>query len=370
MSKQLKDRITDALRALAEGDGATLEAITLQPELMSLGCVVAQASGESAEPELDVVAGTVALLLEEAADSLAEQPNSQGSPNEAAAARAAIGLQPGTQGKPLRGRRNRGGRVPTIARWLGYQEPSLFKPRQNGLSPFDDLIARMAEYIARRESAHQVNERRLAELARRPPLESAMQVDWLARFEDYFRIWSHVSGLTADLKLALQIRDSEPEDFDRLARKSLYYYASFLRELGRFVAKRGGLWVLPDSAAEQKIADATWMIRHPTPLGEIDDSMLRLAVTAWEEIAPFIQATYYDTALKRITASWIEWLHACECEDAHSRNEDCGVHECIQWGSIFITTLNAQWDALADWYEVPRPASIVEATIDKTETPG
>jgi hypothetical protein len=360
MSGQLKDRIADAIRVLAEGNGATLDAITLHPELMSLDCVVAQATDDGRRvPELDAVAAVVALLLEEAANSLDAEPNRRTEPNRAIAARVALGLEPGTQRRPLRGKRNAKGRAPTIARWLGYAVPSLFNPRSDGRSPFDELIEGMAEYLVRYESAHQVTERRLAAQARRPPLESAMRVDWLARFEDYFRIWSYVTGLTADLALVLRLRISEPEAFDRTARKSLYYYARFLAELHRFTAQRGGLWVLPDPVAEQKVADATWMMRQPTPLGEVDESMLRIAVTAWDEIAPFVQATYRDAALRRIAASWIDWLQACACEDAENRNKDCGVHECLHWGTFFITTLETQWDGLADWYEVERPQSAV-----------
>jgi hypothetical protein len=360
MSKQLTDRLADAVRALAEGEGATLEAITLQPELMSLGCVVSQASDHGRiAPELDIVAGVMALLLEEAANSLDPEPHRRTEPNRAVAARVAVALEPGTQGRPLRGRRGSTGRVPTIARWIGYEPPSLFNPRQNGRSPFDDLICDMAEYLARREVAHRVSEQRFAQQARRPPLESAMRVDWLPRFEDYFRIWSAVSGLDGDIRATLaHTREGDPDDVDYFARKSLYYNASFTSELWRFQRNRGGLWILPDPAAEQLIADATWMIHEPTPLSEVDESMLRLAIAGWEEIATFMQATHSDPAIKRITASWQDWLRSCSCDLEHP-NEDCAVHKCLHWTAAFMSTLEAQWDALADWYQVERPISAV-----------
>lgn len=47
MSKQLHEAITEAVRALAEGYGASLHEIALQPDLISLGCVVADTKSRS-----------------------------------------------------------------------------------------------------------------------------------------------------------------------------------------------------------------------------------------------------------------------------------------------------------------------------------
>lgn len=365
MSKQLQEAITEAVRALAEGHGASLDGIAVQAELMSLGCVVVEASDQGRiAPTLDVTAGVVALFLEEAANSLEEHPHTGTEPNRAAAARAALGVEPGTQGKPLRGRRGQPGRAGAIARWLAYEPASLFKPRQDGRSAFDALIEDMAEHLARREVAYRISEQRLAQQARRAPLESAMRVDWLTRFEDYYRIWSCVAGLRNDLTVGVaHLRTGTPAEADYFIRKSLYYHARFLRELERFVREHGGLWVLPDAQAEQLIADATWMIRKPTPLTEIDESMLRLAIAEWDEIASFVQATNGDAALRRITTSWAEWVRSCPCGDLDDPVEECGVHQCMHWASAFTSTLEAQWDSLADWYKVGRPQSVVESAI-------
>jgi hypothetical protein len=128
MSEQLKAPIASAIQALAEGRGATIEAVASQADLMALGCVVAETSTNGhAAPAFDLVAGVVVMLLEEAADSLEETPEAKSAPNRAAAARAALGLYPGTQGKPLRGVRKSPGRIGVVARWLVYQPDSLFK---------------------------------------------------------------------------------------------------------------------------------------------------------------------------------------------------------------------------------------------------
>lgn len=362
MSEQLKARIAAAIQALAKDRGAMLEAVAAQADLMALDCVVAHASDNGREAAaLDLVAGMVVLILEEAADSLEEEPTAKSIPNRAAAARAALGLYPGTQGKPLRGVRKSPGRIGVIAERLAYQPASLFKPRQDGRSPFGALIEDMAEYVVRREVAYLVNERRMAQQARRPPLDSAMRVDWLPRFERYYAIWSYVAGTRYDLELAVaSSRDDNTEEIDYFTRKSLWYFGCFARELEAFTRDRGGLWILPDPKAEQTVADAVWMLRKPTPLTELDESVLRLAVAGFDELAVFVQATHTDTALRRLTDLWRAWIDSCDCSNLKKPRERCAVHQCTSWSAAFMDALNQQWDLLADWYDVPRPQSVVD----------
>ena len=361
MSEQLKTRIATAIQALAEDRGATIEAVAPQADLMALGCVVAEASANGhAAPALDLVAAVVAMLLEEAADSLEEKPEAKSTPNRAAAARAALGLYPGTQGKPLRGVRKSPGRAGVIARWLAYQPDSLFKPRKDGRSPFGALIEDIAEYVVRREVAHLVSEQRLAQQARRPPLESAMRVDWLPRFERYYAIWSYVSGLRYDVELAvISSRNDNTDDADYYTRKSLWHYGCFARELEDFTRQRGGLWVMPDPRAEQTIADAVWMLRKPTPLTELNESVLRIAVTGWDEMAIFTLATHTDAALRHLIDLWRNWIENCDCPNPKRPRKQCAVHQCTIWAASFMENVNQQWDLLADWYDVPRPQSVV-----------
>lgn len=367
MSEQLKARIAVAIQVLAEDHGAMIEAVAAQADLMALGCVVAQASDNGREtPALDLVAGVVVLLLEEAADSLEKGPEARSTPNRAAAARAALGLYPGTQGKPLRGVRKSPGRIGAIAEWLGYQPESLFKPRQDGRSPFGALIEDMAEYVVRREVAYLVNERRVAQQALRPPLESAMRVDWLHRFERYYAMWSYVAGIRYDVELAVASRrDNNPTETDYFTRKSLWYFGCFARELEEFTRRKGGLWIMPDPKAEQTVADAVWMLRKPTPLTELDESILRLAVVGFDELAIFVQATHTDAALQRLTSIWRAWIDSCDCPNLKKPRKRCAVHQCTSWSAAFMNALNQQWDLLADWYDVPRPESVVNPSETK-----
>jgi hypothetical protein len=218
----------------------------------------------------------------------------------------------------------------------------------------------MTEYVVRREIAYLVNEQRIMQQARRPPLESAMRVDWLPRFERYYAMWSYVAGIRYDLELAVVSgRDNNPPEADYFTRKSLWYYGCFARELEDFTREHGGLWVLPDPKAEQTIADAVWMLRKPTPLTELDESLLRIAVTGFDEMAVFIQSTNTDAALRRLTDMWQAWIESCDCPSLKKPRKRCAVHQCTSWTVAFMNALNQQWDLLADWYDVPRPQSAV-----------
>jgi hypothetical protein len=360
MSEELLTRVTGAVRALAEDQGATIEAVALQVDLMTLNYVVADSAAQpGAEVDPSVVAGTVVLLLEDAANSLEEHPHAGTEPNRAAAARAALGLEAGTHGKPLRGRKGKRGRVGTVARWLNYETGSIFKPGVGQPSAFDALVRDVADYVVRREIAQRVKERRVAKQLHRPPLESAMRVDWLGRFERYYSIWSYIAGVRYDLELALAASGSRNQDeLVFYCRKSLWYYARFLTDLEAFNVERGGLWVTPDPAAEQRIADAVWLLREPTPFSELDDSILRLSAASISELAVFFTVLDEPTLLA-LNERWQTWVQGCRC-DLDQPGAACNVHAALEQMRTFMGDLDTQWDLLADWYDVPRPASQVD----------
>jgi hypothetical protein len=94
-----------------------------------------------------------------------------------------------------------------------------------------------------------------------------MHVDWLARFECYYTMWSSVSSLHFDVNEALvNQRDGNIADLDYFTRNSLWHYACFLSRMDAFENELGGLWITPDPKAEQLIADAGWFIRKSTPM--------------------------------------------------------------------------------------------------------
>jgi hypothetical protein len=362
MTEQLKAGISEAIRSLAEGPGATLAAISAQADLMTLGCVIAEAADDGIhEPSTDDAAAVAALFLEQAADALEDDAESKVQPNRAKAARAALGLLPGTQDRPLRGRRGRPGRVPTVAHWLARGPESVFTTRIDGRSHFDALIDDMTDALAKKEIAHKMGEQHRAQLTQRAPLESAMRIDWLARFEFYYKMWSPASGIRHDLQLAVRhLRRAETADAELFTRKSLYYYAEYLTQLAHFRTEYGGLWILPNTTTENAIADACWLIRKPIPLSELDDSLLRLTFTKHPELALFMHATFANPYMQSIVRAWRDWIHTCQCARLKHPRKDCEVHQAISWITLYMDALDEQWDFLADWYQRPRPGTIID----------
>ena len=173
---------------------------------------------------------------------------SRKTPNRAAAARSALGLEPGTYNKPLTGRKGKPGRRDTIAdntRTISQIAYSRCGPTAQRCSA--SKLKNMADQIFRRKVRHEIDEIGQAQRARRLPLESAMSIDWLGRSEDYYRMWSPISGVVGDIRLVLDCRLKRISHSASLTlRKSLYFYALFLRQLGLFDEKRGGLWITPD----------------------------------------------------------------------------------------------------------------------------
>jgi len=188
-----------------------------------------------------------------------------------------------------------------------------------------------------------------------------MNIDWLARFEFYYKMWSAASGLRHDLELGLDhFRKGETVDAEMFIRKSFYYYARYLTELECFQTEYGGLWILPNTKTEDAIADSTWCIRKPTPLSEIEDSILRLTFTRHPELALFMHATFVEPYLQPIMHVWRDWVHACKCAYSKNPHTDCKVHETITWAAFYMDGLEEQWDFLADWYQLPRPGTMIE----------
>ncbi len=362
MSEQLKARISEAIKSLAEGHGATIDAVVAQTDLLALACVVAEATGaDRSTVSLEEVAAVVVLFLGEATDSLEEHPEAPTKPNRSIAARVALGLADGMQGKPLRGKRGTEGRVAALARWLAYEPASLFHQRSDGRSVFDVLIDDIAEHLFRREVEYLVNAQRLVQRARRPPLESAMRIDWLARFEVYYKMWSPASGVRHDLEMALRHRrQGETADAELFTRKSLFYYAVYLTQLECFADRYGGLWILPNTKTENAIADSSWLIRKPIPLSEVDESILRLTLATHAQLALFMHATFAVPHLQPIVCIWRDWIHACKCARPRRPRQDCKVHQAITWITLYMDALDEQWDSLADWYQHPRPGTVVD----------
>lgn len=363
MPDELRDEIGAALRELSDGEGATIKAVRAQRVLVTLESAIGEATGGGRTPaRLDEIAAAVVRFLEAAADSLEpDKKPTAAVPNEAMAARAVLGLKRELSGKPWYASRGRSGRQIPTAEWLDMDKARLDSKLADGTTARSHLLDRMAEHLSLRDSEFVAESRRLAQRERRPPLESAMRVEWVGRFERYYKIWGPLSGLRHDLEITLDaIRYRDSAKAELFMRKSLYYYVTFLDKLRHFGSERGGHWILPDTTTEDAIADSMWFVRKPTPFTEIDESILHLTFEQVPDLISFIYETYRRQYLQDIVTRWCEWVYSCRCVRHNRPRNDCQVHATIRWARFYMGALDEQWDFLADWYDLPRPGTRVD----------
>jgi hypothetical protein len=199
-------------------------------------------------------------------------------------------------------------------------------------------------------------------------------VQWVERFEAYYRIWTPVYALGANLAAAIATRREEPADHppwdpdssepydpedqaDGYGRYALYAYAQFRLELKRFMTRHGGLWLLSDVDVEQQVADAVYRIGWHNPLNEDDDSWLRrfLADSRHEEPQHFAQMLKATSIGSQTLLEWQQYVASCDCADVEQGQEGCQVHATIQACHDYCDLIDADWLKIADWY---RPGSM------------
>lgn len=95
-------------------------------------------------------------------------------------------------------------------------------------------------------------------MEQRHPADSRLAVQWVERFEAYYRIWTPAYALGANLEAAIKTRRDEPADHlpwdpnsaepydpedqaDGYGRYALYAYAQFQLEVKKFMTRHGGL---------------------------------------------------------------------------------------------------------------------------------
>lgn len=206
-------------------------------------------------------------------------------------------------------------------------------------------------------------------MEQRHPADSRLAVAWVERFEAYYRIWSPIYALGADLKAAIYTYGEEPaehlpwdpesaEPFDPVkeargyARSALYWYATYQLELKRFTREHGGLWLFSDAQIESDIRDAVYRVGWHNPINEEDDSWLRrkLADSRHEEAEHFYRALERSVEGERIHAKWQKFLN----DGCHQTNANAiarkQVLETISATEDYCTWVDNEWTKIADWY--------------------
>jgi hypothetical protein len=271
-----------------------------------------------------------------------------------------FGLVPGTRGWKPKDLRER-------AASLYNMQPETFRkePEQLHIGQVAEQILRL--YHERRLRAERVK------LERRHPADSRLAIQWLDRFEAYYRLWTPISRLGDDLLAAVSTRrepDSERPPWDPegttahpdwngnedqargYVRGALYAYAWTSLELRRFMVRHGGLWIFSDAEVEQEIADCIYKLSWYTTFNMQDDSWLRrlLSQAQFEEELSFIELLRTMPIGPSVHQEWQDFAATCQCEDDEHPRDDCRVHAMIRASQRYCELVDAEWYKIADWY--------------------
>jgi hypothetical protein len=316
--------------------------------------------------------GTVEHLLRRAVGQLGGGPLGE-------AAAVLYGLEGGTRGLDEAERRRR------AAECFG-RSFSTFRQRYE-----PDLINDLADRVLEISREGQLRSAR-QELERRHPTESRLAVQWVERFDAYYRLWTPIYALGADLTAyrSTLLETDRPYDRDPgslgpdypgetqegqargYSRKALFDFAWVLWELKQFMVRYGGHWLLSSTEAETAASDAVYGLNwHTTCFNDRDHSWLRLtAGDSGCELHPFL-TTLAESDIGRAThEEWQEWVYRCNCgwdvaavvrpadeyfpirEHHNGIEEQCHLHEVVRACNAYCDLVDREWLKIADWYHV------------------
>jgi hypothetical protein len=255
--------------------------------------------------------------------------------------------------------------------------------------PQAQVLATVADKILERCYSHRARLVRLS-MEQRHPAETRLAVKWLERFEAYFRLWTQIYALGADLTAYRSTLLEEDRPWDRSAgtegpedpgysqelqaagygTDALFRLTCVTAEEDRFVARYGGLWLLSTADAEVEARDALAAVTRRVPTNERDHSWLRSAIgEAGDEIHLFLTIIQGDAIGRALHDEWQVWLGTCSCrwqEESHDPSIEyfptaryhggieaaCRVHRTIEACTLYCAVIEAEWLRVADWYSI------------------
>ena len=188
------------------------------------------------------------------------------------------------------------------------------------------------------------------------PIDESLAINWLDRFEHYYRMWTGICGLRNDIQAYLDWPHKYPCQPipDQYRTGTLYHYAAFLYFLRRFELDRGGLWLLADANAEVAVSDLCYHITWHLPVSDDHGSWLRLIVARQrdQEQRPFTTALQHAPLGRLLIGRVSRWLDSCRCgpDPAPGR---CEIHELPADCQQFLELIDRDWYRIADWYHLP-----------------
>jgi hypothetical protein len=232
------------------------------------------------------------------------------------------------------------------------------------------LIEGVAEELYALDSAYRLRHKHRTQREREPP-RSRLGVDWLDRHQAYRRVWTPVEAMRRDVVVLLGLLQDESQHSSIVERLILitWRYAQFITELERFVIDYGGLWLLADVESEVAAAQAVQRLTFLVPLGEADDSWLRLSLLDSEsgELEPFADRIEREDAGQEVLGAWLEWAKVFACTTGCDPSvPGCRVHQWLEAADELSELLDADWLAVADWYRLTEPQSSRASQESKT----
>ena len=251
--------------------------------------------------------------------------------------------------------------------------------------PQEAVLKIVAEAILQQCVLHRA---RLAKLAmeQRHPADTRLAIHWLERFEAYFRIWTPVYALGADLtayrETLLEPGDVESDSDESLVlgyddqevqaagygTYALFHHVQALVAEERFISRFGGLWLLGSPSAEAEVRDALAASKRSLPMDERDHSWLRITFNAGSgEMHSFLEALRDDRIGMATHDDWQEWLQSCTCRWTAATHDtaveyfptaryhpgidpQCLVHQTVEACGRFCALIEQEWMKVADWY--------------------
>ena len=235
--------------------------------------------------------------------------------------------------------------------------------------PEERVVAQVADVMWERETECILGVV-FAELRERTPEGSDLAVDLLHQYRHYYRIWTALTALRADVAAVLQIRREGEDEVNKLGDyvgSSLYWYACYQQLVTRFVDDYGGNWLFSDADVEQSVTDSIKFVENFSGLTYRQDSQLRVLVADHEELDPFLRALDAAPDGHEIVEAWQRRIDECDCDLGHPKS-DCKVHLMMAACEYYIDAVDTEWYALAPWYrgmpkyrKIVDPASLYEA---------
>jgi hypothetical protein len=313
--------------------GITTKALLRCPVILALALVGAKAATDDDADRAVAAYG----LLRELVISVDGEPSG--------AIATLLGLATGTRGTLLKERRRQ------AAELLHISAAHLRTSERE-----DAMIEALADELYAADSAYRLRHRHRSE-PERPPEQSRLGVDWLKQHRSYRRIWTPLSGVRNDLHVLRRYLAAAEEDrpaiSDRLASMT-WHWARFLTTIERFVEEQGGLWLLADIDSEIAAAAAIYRLHVLVPLGENDNSWLRilLAETPHEEMDGFGDKLIAAGEQRReLMSAWVAWA---SCPQADDSDCDCKLHAWLRAADHFIQLIDEDWYRIADFYRQGR----------------